>query len=154
MKKSNWQPVWVLAVGALLSAVGVQAKESLSRPFKIHVQSQQVWQLDETGAPVQMLSAEGWGVASHCGLIYTVMTGPTTGLIVAANHDQIYFDYVYPSPDVTIVGGTGRFDGAAGGFSMTIFSNEVSIDPLAGTMTICLTWTGSGTISYPCNWGY
>ena len=148
MKKSNWQSVLTLAVCTLLSAMAAQAKDSVPRPFKMQARSQQVWQLDDTGAPVQMLSAEGWGVATHCGLVTMAMNDWTTGTITAANEDQISFVNIPPRMVVTITGGTGRFDGATGEFTMTILFQEVSIDPAAGTMTIDFTWTASGTISY------
>jgi len=148
MKKSNWQSVLTLAVCTLLPVIAAQAKDSVPRPFKMQARSQQVWQLDSTGSPVQRLSAEGWGVATHCGLVTMAMNDWTTGTITAANEDQISFVNIPPSMIVTITGGTGRFDGATGEFTMTILSQEVSIDLVAGTMTIQIAWTAAGTITY------
>jgi len=151
MKRSNWQFVLTLAVCTLLPAMAAQAKHKVPRPFEMQAQSHQVWQLDDTGTPVQMLSAEGWGVATHCGLVYTAMKAPPSaeGFITSANGDQIFFLWTPTDlTHVTITGGTGRLDGATGEFTMTFLSQEVSFDRDALTMTISFTWTASGTISY------
>ncbi len=71
------------------------------------------------------------------------------GFMKSANGDQILF--IWPLTDVTqvtITGGTGRFAAATGEFAITLLSQEVSVDPVAGMMTIDLTWTASGTITY------
>ncbi len=155
MKRSYWQCVLALAVCTLLPAFAAQAKARVPRPFQMQAQTQQVWQLDENLAPVQMLSAGGWAVATHCGLCYTAPSGAAApdgfmaGFIKSANGDQVFF--LWPVTDVTqvtITGGTGRFAGATGEFVITLLSQEGSVDPVAKTMTIYLTWTASGRITY------
>ncbi len=158
MKRSNWQLVLALAVCTLLPTMAAQAKDKVPRPFKMQAQTQQVWQVVQVGdelIPVQLLSAEGWGVGTHCGLFYTALSGPPSpegveeGFITSANQDQIYWGGLLTDPHQTITGGTGRFDGATGEFTYTILSMEVvGVDPVAGTMTVSLTWTASGTITY------
>lgn len=156
MKRSNWRFILTLAVCTLLPALAAQAKDKVPRPLKMQAQTQQVWQVDPiTGAPVQLLSAEGWGVGTHCGLFYTASSGPPSpegvleGFITSANEDQIFWAGLLTEPRLTITGGTGRFAGATGEFTHTILSTEVvSVDPVAKTMTIDLTWTASGTITY------
>ncbi len=156
MKRVNWQFVLTLAVGTLLPAMAAQAGDGVPRPFKIQAQSHQVWQLDTNGVPVQLLSAEGWGVATHCGLGYMGLSGPPSpegnveGFMTSANGDQIFWvgsltDFTAPT---TVTGGTGRFAGATGEFDITPLSQEVVVDPVARTMTIYFTWTASGTITY------
>ncbi len=155
MKRSYWQCVLALALCTLVPVMAAQAKARVTRPLKMQAQTQQVWQLDTNGVPVQMLSAGGWGVATHCGLFYTAPSGAPApdgfmaGFMKSANGDQILF--IWPLTDVTrvtITGGTGRFAAATGEFAITLLSQKVSVDPVAGMMTIDLTWTASGTITY------
>jgi len=148
MKRQNCQFLAGLAVCALVTALSASAKESVPRPFNMKADSQQVWQLDDDYNPIQMLVAEGWGLATHCGAITMEMYDLTTGAITAANGDQISFFWIPGEMTVTITGGTGRFDGAAGEFTMTVLSQTVTVDPVAMTMTVQLTWTASGTIIY------
>jgi len=155
MKTPDWQFALTLAVCTLLSTMAAQATDNVPRPLKMQAQSQQVWQLDPvTGAPVQLLSAEGWGVATHCGLFYTALSGPPSpegvleGFITSTSGDQICWAGTLTGSLTTITGGTGRFAGATGEFSISLLSQEVVVDPVAGKMTICLTWTASGTITY------
>jgi hypothetical protein len=126
------------------------------RALKMQAHSQQVWQLDENGVPVNLISAEGWGVSTHCGLFYTAEdptapapAGFVSGFMTSANGDQIFSISPADNPlDATITGGTGRFSGAAGEFTITLLSQSVSVDPVTGKMTLSFTWTASGTITY------
>jgi len=64
------QRIAVLGIFALLPVVMASAQNPVPRPFEMQANSRQVWQLDPTtGGPVQRLVAEGWGVATHCGLV-------------------------------------------------------------------------------------
>ena len=156
MKRSNWQFVLTLAVCTLLPAMAAQAKDKVPRPLKMQAQTQQVWQLDANGAPVQMLSAGGWGVATHCGLFYTAPSaapapeGFMGGFMTSANGDQIFsvWSMTDPTAPTTITGGTGRFDGATGEFTMTFLHQEPGPGPVHGTITIYFAWTASGTLTY------
>ena len=157
MKRSNWQFVMALAVCTLLPAFAAQAKAHVPRPLEMQAHSQQVWQVvrvDDEWIPVELLSAEAWGVSTRCGPCYMALSGPPSpegivkGFITSANGDEI--SWVSTLADIThstITGGTGRFAGATGKFTVTILTQEASVDPDAGTMTIKFTWTASGTIT-------
>ncbi len=147
MKKTNWRLLAALAVCTLLPAVLAEAKDKAPRPLKMEAQSQQVWQLDASGAPVKCLSVDGWGVSTHCGLFYLGTSAATAGFITSASGDQFFYSWPAGNPfDVTITGGTGRFSGATGKFIVTLLSQSTSVEN--GILTISLTWTASGTISY------
>lgn len=149
MKITNWRMVVVLAACTLLPAMVVQAKDKVTRPLNMQAQSQQVWQLDAKGVPVNCIRVDGWGVSTHCGLFNLGVTGETSGFITSANGDQIFYAWPAGNPlDVTITEGTGRFSGAAGKFTVSLLSVIRSVDPETGILTISLTWTASGTISY------
>ena len=108
--------------------------------------------------PLQMV-VEGEGTATHLGLLSVVnltcvdMDGnfltPVYGFITAANGDEIHTQMGSPYPDLsnppniyfpyTIIGGTGRFDGATGNILMYGVADFV-----AGTWTL----SGEGEITY------
>ncbi len=149
MKRTNWRFVIALAVCTLLPAIVAQAKDKVTRPLEMQAHSQQVWQLDAKGAPVNCIRIDGWGVSTHCGLFDLGVTGATSGFITSANGDQIFYAWPAGNPlDVTITGGSGRFSEAAGKFIVSLLSVINSVDPETGILTISLTWTASGTISY------
>ena len=97
------------------------------------------------------LKIEGSGNASHIGLFDVVILwctggigGPAnfiTGTLYTANGDLIYFESVEFRPfeiDYIVTGGTGRFDGAEGAFTLT--QTEFNIEspdgaPPSGTYT-------------------
>jgi hypothetical protein len=127
----------------------VQAQDTGLRPLKMKAQSQQVWQLDANEVPVNCIRVEGWGISTHCGLFDLGVTGATSGFITSANGDQIFYAWPAGNPlDVTITGGTGRFSDATGKSTVSLLSVINSVDPETGILTISLTWTASGTISY------
>jgi hypothetical protein len=71
-----------------------------------------------------------------------------SGVVIAANGDTA--DWVIGTVPNTVVytGGTGRFEGVTGGFTATVTSeNLLSVNP-DGTVTVAITYTGSGTITY------
>ena len=84
------------------------------------------------GCGLWPLKIEGSGTASHTGLYDVVITWCTgglgtpanfiTGTLFVANGDMIYFESVEFRPfevDYIVTGGTGRFDGAEGAFTLT-----------------------------------
>jgi hypothetical protein len=141
------------AVCALsLAALGAPMK-SVERPFKID--GHMTVTIDRSTCVGVFCSAvyEDWGEATHVGrysnsanLTYNALTGilTGTGTLTAANGDQLFWekdDHAY-----TIIGGTGRFEGAEGEFEITHPPAVITYD---GPLVIAThTYKGSGTITY------
>ncbi len=102
-----------------------------------------------------------WGWATHTGLYAnTGSAGPgglnlTTGqflsgsgTVVAANGDTASWEIGAVPNTVVYTGGTGIFQGVTGGFTATVTSMTVLSPPSNGTVTLAITYTGSGTITY------
>jgi hypothetical protein len=151
MKRSNWQLILILMASALLPVMASSANDPVARPFKMNAHSQMVVNLIDGS-----FDATAWGQATHCGQTISLgwgMLNPLTGegfgegKIIAANGDKILYDNPTMA-DSIITGGTGRFEGAVGGFTVTLLSRTASIDPVAGTMTLYFVWTASGSITY------
>jgi hypothetical protein len=129
-----------MAAMLLTTALAVSAAAQNQVPFKGSLQGQEV-STPEGGPPPTTLSVNGsdTGIASHVGrfsftyqLTVTLATATATGSarLVAANGDTIYTTIVgalAPTPDPgvasvteinTITGGTGRFAGAQGSFTV------------------------------------
>lgn len=141
-----------LGVIVLLSqpalTLSLEGKGNVSRPFKVAAHSQMVVNLVDYS-----FTAEAWGNATHFGKVTMAGWGNLTqpvgfGTITAANGDLVEFEHNMQTNMVTITGGTGRFEGAAGEFILVTQLVSQVIDPVAGTMTMQFVWTGSGTISY------
>jgi hypothetical protein len=156
MKTLNWRFLLTLTVCTLLPVLVAHAKNKVTRQLKMQADTQQVWQLDANGAPVGLISAGGWGVSTHCGLFYTAESdtvpapeGYMGAFMTSANGDQIFCVCPVGNPlDATITGGTGRFSEATGKYTITIVSQNVSVDPATGIMTLSFSWTAAGTITY------
>ena len=141
-----------LAVCALLPLAWASQKNPVPRPFKMQAHSQMVVSLVDFSTV-----ATAWGEATHCGKCVSFGWGwfnPLaweligSGTIIAANNDEIFYDC--PNTIQTVItGGTGRFEGATGEFSVvSIEQTGMELDPFAGTMTLSFVWTASGTICY------
>lgn len=109
--------------------------------------------------PSLQFFVEGEGHATHLGLfsvlnlacvdIYSNFLTPVYGFLTAANGDEVHTQMGFPYPDVnnppnmyypyTIIGGTGRFDGATGNILMYGI-----VDYNFGTWE----FTGEGEITY------
>jgi hypothetical protein len=98
-----------------------------------------------------------WGWATHTGLftnsgsgMLNLATGEFlsgTGVVVAANGDTLEWT-VGPTPNlVSYTGGTGRFQGVTGGF-LAVITSETPLSATATTVTLEITYDGSGTITY------
>ena len=99
-----------------------------------------------------------WGWATHTGRftnsgsgVLNLLTGEFlsgSGRVLAANGDAL--DWIIgPTPNtVTYTGGTGRFQGVTGGFLAVITSETLLSSNPDGTLTLAITYVGSGTITY------
>jgi len=149
MRKSTRRLVVALAVCVLVPGMTAIAKDKVTRPFRMAADSQLVIDL---GFGTYEARAEG--VATHLGRVTIYQAGSlsdpvATGTMTAANGDQVHYQFNSATSEVTIVGGTGRFTGAGGTFTLQIQPvGPPVLDPGAGTMTQNFTWTGLGTITY------
>ena len=99
-----------------------------------------------------------WGVATHSGVFTNEaqLTGPSSarGRLVGANGDEVHWDATFTNTPissnewltqltVTVTGGTGRFEGASGGFTAE-YVETIDWD----TLTTTYSFTGTGTITY------
>ncbi len=102
-----------------------------------------------------------WGWATHTGLYSNsgssgpggldLVTGEFisgSGVVIAANGDTADWE-IGNTPDMVVyTGGTGIFQGVTGGFTAIVTSvTPLSFNP-DGTVTLAITYTGSGTITY------
>jgi hypothetical protein len=71
-----------------------------------------------------------------------------SGVVVAANGDKI--DWIVGTVPNTIldISGTGQFQGVTGGFAVTVLSETLLSSIPDGTLTLAITYTGSGTLTY------
>jgi hypothetical protein len=99
-----------------------------------------------------------WGWASHTGLFTNEGTGilnlatgeflSGSGVLVAADGDELHWELAGVPNFVSYTGGTGRFTGATGGFPAVITSQELLSVNGDGTWTLAVTYIGTGTITY------
>lgn len=134
---------------ALLLPAAILAKgKSVPRPWEMQAYSEMVVSLPA----MTFVSSTAWIDASHCGksMAYAGAPDPADkGYIIAANGDVIFFDMPSQLHGV-ITGGTGRFEGASGEFSIPTEPTLVGMKPgpVLGTAILCFVWAGTGTISY------
>lgn len=144
--------ILVLALCALLLPSTLIAKDKVERPWKVK---------GHTTARVNLSTgdwvSEDWGQATHIGRYTNEASGETvdgvpsgSGIVTAANGDQLFFN-VGPPGTVTFTGGTGRFEGATGGFIFVSDPPEITYEPEDGiptTMIIKYSYTATGTLTY------
>ena len=134
---------------ALLLPMTVGAKNQVARPLTIRC----------TGTTDLVTGAAFmWGVATHSGVFTNEaqLTGPSSarGRLVGANGDEVHWDATFTNTPissnewltqltVTVTGGTGRFEGASGGFTAE-YVETIDWD----TLTTTYSFTGTGTITY------
>jgi hypothetical protein len=147
------QPPAIMADAQLpaMAETAIALAQQVERPLTMQDHSQAVVSLVDGS-----LHAEASGVATHLGRhtiegsgFMNLQTGEIwdSGVITAANGDQIF--YQHGAGTVTFTGGTGRFEGVSGGFTIvTETVGDPVVDPVAGTMTMNFLWTATGTINY------
>ena len=99
-----------------------------------------------------------YGFATHVGLVtnsgagvLNLATGQFlsgTGVIVTANGDLLTWAVGTAPNTVNYTGGTGRFEGATGGISITVTSQTLLSVNADGTVTFLMTYVADGTITY------
>ena len=133
---------------AFFSMSAVAGDNPRERPFKGTLYGEATWSLDENCAEAGLRThGVTQGDMSHLGeTLYesdhcTSMVGIGQGTFVAANGDELYFNYITPTvafgPETIVMegpffitGGTGRFAGATGEVLGTIYiTNEGMADP-------------------------
>jgi hypothetical protein len=142
-----------LAVCLLAWPVAASAAKPVTRPV-IVIEGHMTLVVDSTGA--YHFTDRGW--ASHTGLysnsgsgIIDLATGQFvsgTGVVVAANGDTLDWEIGNTPNQVVYTGGTGRFQGATGGFPVNVTSLTLVAANPDGTLTFAVTYDGSGTITY------
>ena len=151
----RWTIVPVVALCGLLLPMAVSAKKQVERPFKLHGESTVTINLQDGTFTI----VEESGEATHLGR-FTASGGGTVDLLIghleasgyhtAANGDTVFWELTQDGPGgpplITITGGTGRFEGAGGSWTVTAFDETVEIAfPL---LIITHSVSGIGTITY------
>ena len=143
-----------LAVCLLTAPAVASANHPVTRPLNI-IEGHLLLVVDPvTGA----FDFTDWGWATEIGK-YTnsgsgyldLATGEFisgSGLVVAADGSTI--DWIIGAIPNTVVdtGGTGRFVGVTGGFGVTVLSETLLSANPDGTLTLAITYTGTGTLTY------
>jgi len=152
----------LIALGACLVGLSVlgSTKNPVTRPYKAVGQFHSVINVGNPyGWGDWSFVATGVGQGTHTGNFLSLLTGyadpkkitpmaGSVGTITAANGDQIFF-VVAPDGSSVDTGGTGRFAGATGSVTSTVIGEPVVVyDPATGTLTIDLTETLEGTLTY------
>lgn len=100
------------------------------------------------------MSAHASGKASHLGRFVAEGSRdsygePSYGVFTAANGDQVFYeDEPVGGLTYVVTGGTGRFAGAAGSFTVFLLAPPIMTSNPDGTVTVNLQWTAVGTITY------
>ncbi len=148
-KKHTLVVTFAVCTVALVALVALGApQKSVERPFKIDGYLTATLNAT-TGAGIGV----DWGEATHVGRYDNAMTlqfVPPDGMIgsgtlTAANGDKLFWtrvDHVF-----TFTGGTGRFEGATGGFVIT-HPPAVTTPGADNTIVASHPYSGVGTITY------
>ena len=149
MSRTNWRIVLALAVCAALLSTTASAKDQVTRSI-LHLQGNVTLVVDLSDWSFE---AEDWGNASHGGRFtnqgwgYMLPGGYLVGegILTAANGDQLF--WTMRGPTCTFTGGTGRFEGATGGFIFVFGPPEITFED--GLMIVKFSYMGAeGTITY------
>ncbi len=151
---AKWKMVLALAVWAvLLSAIAIaqnkQNKVPQPRSFEIRGDVTQIVDLTDESTVI-----EDRGKASHAGRFTSQgigqwgTEGPLSGVgvLTSANGDQLFWESA--GSTFTMTGGTGRFEGASGGFTTVPLEVRTSFDSEQNVMIVETSYSGAGTITY------
>ncbi len=151
MTKKKLTPIIALAVCAIALAAVASVKNPVTRPIKgvgyVTARVDLTTGTFLSGTP----DTPNWGESTHTGRFSNeasgnFFTGAISGTVTAANGDKVFWEQTGPT-SVRFTGGTGRFEGITGGFTMVI-SDLVVTYPDANTMMISETYHASGTATY------
>ena len=145
----------LIAVGAcVLGLVGFASqKKPAERPLKGTIQVTGVITLCE-GIPLSAV-ADGAGKCDPLGQMTSLGIGflaesgyfSLTGIMTTANGDQLFWEAA--GPDLTVfTGGTGRFEGASGGYTVEYTKFEYRDGPFPGIVILDMEGLVEGTITY------
>jgi len=153
--KHTQMTVGLIAVAiCLLARPAIAGENRVTRPVRV-IEGHMTITVDPvTGAFVftDSVWATHTGLATNSGSGFVnLATGEFlsgTGVVVAANGDTLSWKIGTVPNTVVYTGGTGRFEGATGGFPAVI----TSVTPLSanpdGTLTLAITYEGSGSVTY------
>ncbi|HOC01484.1 MAG TPA: hypothetical protein PKM43_22375 [Verrucomicrobiota bacterium] len=148
----------LVAVGAcVLGLVGFASqKKQVERPLKGIMQLTGVITLSSDGIPLSLV-VDGAGQCDPGGPVTSLGIGvlPYEGAevffvkatITAANGDQLFTEAADPALTV-ITGGTGRFEGASGSFTIVYTKLEYRDGPFPGILILDMEGLTEGTITY------
>ena len=141
-----------LAVCLLAGPVAASTVNPVTRPV-IVIEGHMTLVVDSTGA----YHFTDWGWATHTGLYSNSGSGTMdlatgqfvsgTGVVVAANGDTLDWEIGSTPNQVVYTGGTGRFQGATGGFPVNVTS-LIQVSATGYIWTFAVTYDGSGTVAY------
>ena len=151
-----------IAGGALVLPAVASRKNQVTRPVK--VSGTLILKVKPISATIGEYTFTDWGQGAHVGSFTDSASGTMnlvtgefltgSGITVAANGDTINWTVTATedptdTPNVVVYqGGTGRFQGVTGGFSAEVTpATLLGVDP-DGTMTLALTYTGRGEMTY------
>lgn len=151
----KWAITLSVVFCGLLLPLTVGVKRQVERPFQLHGRSTVTLDLQDGTFTI----VEESGEATHLGR-YTasgegtvdLLTGhlEADGSYIAANGDMVFWtltqDGPGATPSFTVTGGAGRFEGATGSWTVTIFNETTNVE--FPVLTIAHSFLGSGTITY------
>jgi len=152
MKKLSAIGIASLALCALGLPALASEKNPVTRPGQNHGNITAVMEL-ATG----LCDFSDWGESTHVGRYSATgwaQMGPTgtfiagQGTVVAANGDTLDWEIDGTSGVIVWTGGTGRFEGATGGFVATDIVQQPPVDNGDGTVTLRMTYIGVGELTY------
>jgi len=158
MKRS----IWIMALAGLsltLATVNAWAKNQETRPWTVCGDTIGIVDLSYLSEGYAPWTATDSGQASHLGKyilqaegINNFVTGKNKGAgrMIAANGDELYFEteaIAETTVVMTVIGGTGRFDGASGSCVMT-YIPIVEYDWDNWVMRMTYSYRATGSITY------
>jgi hypothetical protein len=144
----------MLAACLTIKPAMASLKNPVTRPVKV-IEGHLTITIDPVTGDYQFTD---WGMATHVGLVtnsgagvLNLATGQFvsgTGVIVTANGDLITWAVGTVPNTVLYTGGTGRFEGASGGITISVTSQTLLSVNEDGTVTFLMTYVADGSITY------